>query len=251
MSGRDPIDVIAAATRKSKAHSETRHIAKAKALAGLFARIGTELEKGRVSRARDLSHRAHALLHILGALDAQDKYPELRSPRCREKQEASEEWKALVKPGKRTLERLQEHYIGRPYAFVRLAPASPPRPPVPKVPYRGGIYETVFSTDDPRAAQLAGLDASYMFRHGVTAGGYHPSLYSAIERKIPGLLRDRKVPARMHVVFRWDEAGNTYDFCELHVTPNRESSRRVFVYRVDSTTHAEAAKQLAARRAGR
>ncbi len=251
MSGRDPIDVIAAASRKHSAPPETRHVAKAKALATLFARIGDELEKGHVSRARDLSHRAHALLHVLGALDAQDKYPELRSPKCREKKEALEQWKALVKPGKRTLERLQEHYMGRPYAFVRLAPAAPPRPPVPKVPYRGGIYETAFSTDDSMAAQLAGLDASYAFRHGVKAGGYHPSLYSAIGRKIPRLLRDRKVPARMHVVLQWDKAGNNYDFCELHVTPNRESVRRVLVYRVDSTTHAEAAKQLAARRAGR
>jgi len=253
MSGRDPIDVIAAASRKRSAPPETRHIAKAKALAGLFARIGTELEKGRVSRARDLSHRAHALLHVLGALDAQDKYPELRSPRCFQKREAVGEWKRLMRSTKSTLERLKDHYEVRPYAFIRVAPAPKPPAPVPKVAYRGGIYETVFAAADPKAAQRVGLEPSYAFRHGVTHRGYHLSVYDAVQRRLPKLMKERIVPGRMHILVGRNTANHAPSFCELHVHPYETSKRPFFfvAYQVVSTTYAEAAEELTALRGAR
>jgi len=251
MSGRDPIDIIATKPRTRATSSETRHIAKATALAKLFSRIGNDLEKGRVSRARSLSHRAHALLHVLSALDAQDKYPELRSPKCEEKRQAAQEWKLLFKPRKSTLEDVQEHYEQRAYSFIRVTPLPPAPEPAPKVAYRGGIYETVFATADPKAAQLAGLAPSYVFRHGVTMRGYHLSVYDAVRRRLPKLSKEQGVPVGANILTRRNRKTRSYEFCELHIRAFKATERLDFVYRVESTTYAEAAKELAGKRSGR
>ncbi len=251
MSGRDPIDIIAAKPRTRATSSETRHIAKATALAKLFSRIGNELERGRVSHARSLSHRAHALLQVLSAFDAQDKYPELRGAKCEEKRQAAQEWKLLFKPRKSTLEHVQEHYEARPYSFIRVTPLPPAPEPAPKVAYRGGIYETVFATADPKAAQLAGLAPSYVFRHGVTNRGYHLSVYDAVRRRLPKLSKEQSVPANANILVRHNRKTRRNEFCELHMAAFKKLERFDFVYRVESTTYPEAAKELAEKRSGR
>ena len=184
MSGRDPRELLAKAAGKGnrKGVKQTRHLKEATALAELFGTLSVQLAAGEVGPARTASHRLHALLEVLSAMDAQDEHPELQSSKCEEKKQAAKAWSLLIRPSARTTDNLRDHFESRRFSYIRVAPLPPLPKPEPKAAYKGGIYETVFLPDDPKRAKKLGLPESYTFRHGVTNAGFKQSLHAAIER---------------------------------------------------------------------
>lgn len=253
MSGRDPTDLLAKAAGKTprKKTKQTRHTKEAAILADLFAKLSVQLAAGDVASARTASHRAHALLEVLSAVDAQDEHVELASPQCDERKQAANAWSRLMRPTAQTTVELSSHYEGRRFSYIRLAPLPPLPAPKPKETYKGGIYETVFLPDDPKLAKKLGLPESYTFRHGVTNASFKHSLHAAIERKLPP---SKRADIGVQSMLRSGANGIGYAFNWLRVCNYardwREGARDV-KYSIHSTTHAEAAAALAAERSGK
>lgn len=252
MSGRDPIELLAKAVGKSnrKKAKQTRHMKQATVLADLFGSLSAQLAVGEVKSARTASHRAHALLEVLAAMDAQDEHPELASPKCDERKQAAKAWSRLMRPTAQTTAELRSHYEERRFSYIRLAPLPPLPAPKPRETYKGGIYETVFLPDDPKLAKELGLPESYTFRHGVTNAGFKLSLHWAIERKLPPSKRgDIYVQSMLQT-----GPDQTWAFNTLRVHKERvkwDDQVQHARYSIHSTTHAEAAAELAAERKGK
>lgn len=252
MSGRDPTELLARAAGNSNRRSvkQTRHVKEAGILADLFGKLSAQLAAGEVGPARKTSHQAHALLEVLAALDAQDEHPELSSPKCDERQQAAKAWKRLMRPNSQTNDELRDHFEGRRFSHIRLAPLPPLPTPKPREPYKGGIYETVFLPDDPKLARKLGLPESYTFKHGVTNAGFKLSLHWAIERKLPPS-KQREVIVQSLLRTGPDGA---WAFNTLRVHKERREwtdKLHNLSYSIHSTTHAEAANELAAARSGK
>lgn len=254
MSGRDPQALLAEAAAKGsrKSAKQTRHMTQAAVLADLFGKLSSQLAAGDVAAARTASHRAHALLEVLAAMDAQDEHPELASPKCNERQQAARAWKRLMRPDAHTTKELRQHFEGRRFSHIRLAPPPPLPAPKPKETYKGGIYETVFLPDDPKLAKKLGLPESYTFRHGVTNAGFKHSLHAAIERKLPP---SKRTDILVQSMLQGATSGHGYQFNWLLVINYgagdwRHRSQDVR-YSIHSTTHAVAAAALADERSGR
>jgi hypothetical protein len=254
MSGRDPRELLAKAAGKGKAKSakRTRHMKEATVLAELFGKLSVQLAAGEVEPARKASHRAHALLEVLEAMDRQDEHPELASPKCDERQQAARAWSRLMRPTSDTTAELRGHFEDRRFSFIRLAPLPPLPAPKPRETYKGGIYQTVFVPNDAKLAKKLGLPESYTFRHGVTNAGFKLSLLWAIERKLPSIKQDgiyvrpilRGAPgSAMGYAFNWLEVQQMRQHW-------RDGARDVR-YSIHSTTNAEAAAELAAERSGK
>jgi len=251
MSGRDPHALLAKATDKAtKGGKQTGHMKEATVLADLFAKLSTQLAAGQVGPARTASHRAHALLEVLAAMDAQDEHPELASPKSDERQQAAKAWRRLLRPDAHTKNELQNHFEARRFSHIRLAPLPPVPAPKARESYKGGIYETVFLPDDPKLAKKLGLPESYTFKHGVTNAGFKLSLHWAIERKLP--------PSKQREVYVQSmlDTGpaQTWLFNTLRVYRERvrwDDEVQDVRYSIHSTTHAEAAEELEAERHGR
>lgn len=251
MSGRDPHALLArAAGKATKGGKQTRHIKEAAVLADLFAKLSTQLAAGQVGPARTASHRAHALLEVLTAMDAQDEHPELASPKCDERQQAAIAWRRLLRPNAETKSELQNHFEARRFSHIRLAPLPPVPAPKARESYKGGIYETVFLPDDPKLAKRLGLPESYAFKHGVTNAGFKLSLHWAIERKLPpSKQRDVYVQSMLET-----GPAQAWLFNTLRVYRERvrwDDKVQVVRYSIHSTTHAESAEELAAERQGK
>jgi hypothetical protein len=252
MSGREPHALLAKAAGKNirKGAKQTRHVKEASILAGLFGELSERLAAGDVKAARQASHQAHALLEVLAAMDAQDLHPELASPKCDERKQAAKAWSRLMRPDAYTKNELRQHFEGRRFSHIRLEPLPPLPAPTPRVPYTGGIYETVFLPDDPKLAREQGLPESYTFKHGVTKWGFQHSLHFAIERKLPQSKRS-DVYVRSMLESR---EGFGYKFNTLLVQKERvnwDDKTESVRYSIHSTTHAEAAEELAAERSGK
>lgn len=254
MSGRDPTELLAKAAGKTsrKNTQQTRHMKQAAVLADLFGKLSVQLAAGEVGSARTASHRAHALLEVLSAMDAQDEHPDLASPKCDERRQADKAWTRLMRPTTHTTAELRSHYEGRRFSYIRLAPLPPLPPPKPKETYKGGIYETVFLPDDPKLAKKLGLPDSYTFRHGVTKFGFKHSLHAAIERKLPP---SKRTDILVQSVLQGASNGIGHAFNWLRVTNygagDWHTRSQDVRYSIHSTTHAEAAAALADERAGK
>lgn len=252
MSGRDPTELLAKAAGKCtrKSAKLTRHTKQAAVLADLFGQLSVQLAAGDVKAARTASHRAHALLEVLAAMDAQDEYPELASPKCDERRQAANAWSRLMRPDARTTTELRNHFEERRFSYIRLAPLPPLPAPKPREPYTGGIFATVFLPDDPELAKKLGLPESYTFKHGVTNAGFKLSLHWAIERKLPPSKRgDIYVQSMLQT-----GPDQAWAFNTLRVHKERvkwDDEMRHVRYSIHSTTHAEAAAELAAERRGK
>lgn len=252
MNARDPEALLAKTAGKNtrKRVTRTQHMKEASVLAGLFGELSEQLAAGDVKAARQASHQAHALLEVLAAMDAQDEHPELASPKCDERKQAAKAWSRLMRPDAYTKDELRKHFEGHRFSHIRLEPLPPLPEPKPRVPYTGGIYETVFLPDDPKLAREQGLPESYTFKHGVNNWGFQQSLHWAIERKLPQSKRSDVYVRSM----REYVDGVGYKFNTLLVQKERvnwddkvESVR----YSIHSTTHADAAEELAAERSGK
>jgi hypothetical protein len=256
MSGRDPVELLAKAAAKTgkKNGKTTRHSKEATVLADLFGKLSAQLTAGEVSAARVASHRAHALLEVLAAMDAQDEHPELDSPTCEERKQAKEAWHRLMRPSAHTSADLHQHFQGRSFSRVRTAPLPPlllPKPE-PKRVYKGSIYETVFLPDDAKLAKELGLPDSYTFRHG-TPANFSWSLGSAIERKYPqSKQRDIGIVVTLGSGAFDDGAAAfpTLRVLNYRVDWRDPSSIREVRYSIHSTTHEDAARALEAARKG-
>lgn len=252
MSGRDPQALLANAAGNSKKNAkQTRHIREAVILADLFGKLSTQLAAGEVGAARKGAHRAHALLEVLAAMDAQDEHPELESSRCEERQQAAKAWSRLMRPTAHTTSELQHHYESRRFSYIRLAPLPPLPAPKPRETYKGGIYETVFLPDDPKLAKKLGMPESYTFRHGVTNAGFKLSLHWAIERKIPP---SKRSDIWVQSMLNGSADGVGWAFNWLRVVKERvkwDDKKQDVRYSIHSTTHADTAKELAAERSGK
>lgn len=252
MSGRDPRELLtkAAGAGKGKRAKQTRHMKEATVLADLFGKLSVQLAAGEVEPARKASHRAHALLEVLSAMDAQDEHPELQSSKCEEKQQAAKAWSRLMRPSAPTTAELRSHFESRRFSYIRVAPLPPLPKPEPKMVYKGGIYETVFLPDDPKLAKELGLPESYTFRHGVTKFGFKNSLHSAIERKLPP---SKRTDILVQSMLQGAGGGIGWAFNWLRVTnyaKHWRDGKRDVRYSIHTTTHSEAAKELAKERAG-
>ena len=252
MSGRDPRELLtkAAGAGKGKSAKQTRHMKEATVLADLFGKLSVQLAAGEVEPARKASHRAHALLEVLSAMDAQDEHPELQSSKCEEKQQAARAWSLLVRPSAYTTTQLRDHFESRRFSHIRVAPLPPLPKPEPKKVYKGGIYETVFLPDDPKMAKKLGLPESYTFRHGVTNSGFKLSLHWAIERKLPFSAQGN---IKVQSMLLGSPNGFGWAFNRLRVTDYGKywrDGKRDAQYSIHSTTHSEAAAELAKERAG-
>ena len=254
MSGRDPRELLikAAGKGKSKSAKQTRHLKEAAVLADLFAKLSIQVAAGEVEAARKASHRAHALLEVLEAMDRQDEHPELVSPKCDERRQAAQAWSRLLRPSAHTTEELRRHFEPQRFSYIRLEPLPPLPQPEPKKVYKGAIYETVFLPDDPKTAKKLGLPESYKFRHGVTNSGFKLSLHWAIERKLPP---SKQADIRVQSMLR-GAPGNAigWAFNWLRVTNygrHWNEGQREVRYSIHSTTHVEAAAELAAERSGK
>lgn len=252
MSGRDPSEVLAKAASKGgrKSAKQTRHMKHATVLADLFGKLSVQLAAGDVDAARRGSHRAHALLEVLAAMDAQDQYLELQSAKCEERRQAASAWSRLMRPSVDTTKELRNHFETRTFSFVRTAPLPRLPEPEPKKSYKGGIYTTFFLPDDAKLAKELGLPESYSFRHGVTNAGFKHSLHWAIGRKVPALERasNIRVLPSLQGLYRDINAFNTLNVTNFGRSW-RESPREVR-YSIHSTTHAETAAELAVWRKG-
>jgi hypothetical protein len=252
MSGRDPTELLAKAAGKSnrKSAKVTRNTKQAAVLADLFGQLSVQLAAGDVKAARTASHRAHALLEVLAAMDAQDEHPALASPKCDERQQAAKAWSRLMRPDARTTAELRDHFESRRFSYIRLAPLPPLPAPKPREPYKGGIFTTVFLPDDPKLAKKLGLPESYAFKHGVTTAGFKLSLHWAIERKLPPSKRgDIYVQSMLQTGSDHAWAFNTLRVCKERV--RWDDKVQHVRYCIHSTTHAEAAEELAAARSGK
>lgn len=227
--------------------TQTRHMKEAGVLAELFSHLSAQLAVGDVAAARSASHRAHALLEVLSAMDAQDEHSEFASPKCEERRQAADAWKRLMRPTAETAADLHNHFAARRFSHIRLQP-SPPLPAAkPRDTYKGGIYQTVFLPDDPKLAKQLGLPDSYTFRHGVTNAGFQLSLHWAIERKLQtSQLPDTNVRSESGL-----RAGSFNTLCVSKRRRYWEDDAREVHYSVHSTTHAGAAAWLAAERSGK
>lgn len=233
--------------RTTKNIRKTRHTKEAGVLAELFSTLSVQLAAGDVATARSASHQAHALLEVLAAMDAQEEHPELESPKCEERQQASQAWKQLMRPTEETSRKLRNHFEDRRFSYIRVQPLPTLPEPKPRETYKGGIYQTVFLPDDPKLAKELGLPESYTFRHGVTNSGFKLSLHWAIERKVQALNRhDLRVEGRLENP-GW--AFNTLRVSRPKV--NFHDEVREVRYSIHSTTHAETAAQLAVERGGK
>lgn len=251
MSGRDPRELLnrAAGKGNQKSGTQTRHMKHATTLAELFGKISVQLSAGEVAPARTASHRAHALLEVLEAMDRQDEHPGLASPKCDERQQAAKAWKLLLRPSAYTSAQLRGHFEDRRFSFIRTAPLPPLPRPEPRKTYKGGIYETVFLPDDVKLAKRLGLPESYTFKHGVTNAGFPLSLHWAIERKLPS---SKQGDVLVQSVVRDGPTGTGW-VNWLRVTNARRSWQdaiREVRYSIHSTSHAEAAKALETARNG-
>lgn len=253
MSGRDPTELLAKAAGKSNRKSAklTRHTKQAAVLADLFGQLSVQLAAGEVKAARTASHRAHALLEVLAAMDAQDEHPELASPKCDERKQAAKAWSRLMRPTAQTTAELRSHFEARRFSYIRLAPLPPLPAPKPRETYKGGIYETVFLPDDPKLAKKLGLPESYTFRHGVTNAGFQRSLHAAIERKLPPS-KHTSILVQSVLQGASDGIGMAFNWLRVANYGRHWSERHQDVrYSIYSTSHAEAAAALADERSGK
>jgi len=249
MNARDPEALLAKTAGKStrKRVKQTRHMKEASILADLFSELSAQLAAGEVEPAREASHRAHALLEVLAAMDRQDEHPELESPKCDERQQAARAWTRLMRPNADTKTQLRHHFESRRFSHIRLEPPPPLPAAKPRVPYTGGIYQTVFLPDDPKLARKLGLPESYTFRHGVNAWGFQQSLHDAIGRKFPSW-RDGDFCVHSRIE-RSSEFGKSSNILSVYKESRQWDERHQTVrYSVHSTTHAEMAETLAAER---
>jgi hypothetical protein len=254
MNARDPEALLAktAAAGKNtrRGAKQTLHVKEASILAGLFGELSEQLAAGDVKSARQASHQAHALLEVLAAMDAQDEHPGLASPKCDERQQAAKAWARLMRPTADTKAELRHHFEGRRFSYIRLEPLPTLPAPKPRVPYTGGIYQTVFLPDDPKLARQLGLPESYTFRHGVNAWGFQQSLHDAIGRKFPSW-RDGDFCVQSRIE-RSSEYGKSSNILIVYKERRQWDERhQTLRYSVHSTTHAGMAEQLAAERGGK
>ncbi|MGM9481766.1 hypothetical protein ACS5PN_11340 [Roseateles sp. NT4] len=252
MNARDPEALLSKTAGKNtrKRVKQTRHMKEASVLADLFSELSAQLAAGEVEPAREASHRAHALLEVLAAMDRQDEHPELASPKCDERQQAARAWTRLMRPNADTKTQLRQHFEGKRFSYIRLEPLPPLPEPKPRVPYTGGIYQTVFLPDDPKLARELGLPESYTFRHGVNNWGFHDSLHGAIERKFPSA-RDGDFCVQSRVE-RSETFGRTSNVLVVYKERRAwDEKHQVMRYNMHSTTHAETAESLAAERNGK
>lgn len=252
MSGRDPRELLtkAAGKGKSKTVKQTRHTKQAEVLAEVFGKISVQLSSGEVAPARQASHRAHALLEVLSAMDAQDEFPALASPKCDERKQAAQAWSRLMRPSPDTVAELKRHFETRTFAYVRTAPLPPLPTPEPKKTYKGAIYESVFLPDDAKLAKEYGLPDSYTFRHG-TPRSFHLSLHWAIERKLPPS-KAQDIVVRSMLQNAANGIGYRFNYLLVQRYARHWEDRfRELRYSLHSTTHDETAKLLEAARGGK
>lgn len=255
MSGRDPRELLTKAAGKGKARSaqQTNHMKEATVLAELFGKLSVQLAAGEVGPARKASHQAHALLEVLEAMDRQDEHAELASPKCDERQQAARAWRRLMRPTPDTTAELRRHFEDRRFSFIRLAPLPPLPAAKPRATYKGGIYQTVFVPDDAKLAKKLGLPESYVFRHGVTANAdFKLSLHWAIERKLRSLEHGGIHVRSILRAAPGFAMGYAFNWLEVHqMRQDWRAGARDVRYSIHSTTHAEAAAELAAEQSGK